>query len=204
MPPLDEGTLLYMPTTLPGHLDRRGADAAAGAGPHHQAVPRSRARARQGGPRRDVDRSGAALDDGDRRSCSSRRREWRTSRDAGTRLGAGVAEAACFRRVTPDHISHGAAGRRDERGAAAARASRTPGRCRSRTRIDMLTTGIRTPVGHQDLRRRSRTRSSGSARRSRRCCRAVPRHAQRVRRAHRRRLLPRLRLEPRRSSRATA
>ena len=49
------------------HLDRRGAEAAAGERPHDQAVPRGRSRARQGGARRDEHRSRAALDarDGD-------------------------------------------------------------------------------------------------------------------------------------------
>lgn len=38
MPPLDEGTLLYMPSTLPGILGDGGAAVAPDAGPHHQAV----------------------------------------------------------------------------------------------------------------------------------------------------------------------
>ena len=49
------------------HRDRRGAEAGAGERPGHQAVPRSRARARQGGARGHEHRSRAALDarDGD-------------------------------------------------------------------------------------------------------------------------------------------
>ena len=40
MPPLDEGALLYMPSTLPGISDQRGAAPAAGDGPHDQAASR--------------------------------------------------------------------------------------------------------------------------------------------------------------------
>ena len=43
-----------------------------------------------------------------------------------------------------------------------------------KARIDMLTTGIRTPVGHQGLRRRPRARSRRSASSSRPSCAAVP------------------------------
>ena len=41
MPALDEGTLMYMPTTLPGISITKAARAAADAGPHHQVVSRS-------------------------------------------------------------------------------------------------------------------------------------------------------------------
>ena len=41
MPPLDEGALLFMPTTLPGISRDRGAAPDAGAGPHSDAVPGS-------------------------------------------------------------------------------------------------------------------------------------------------------------------
>jgi len=40
MPALDEGTLMYMPTTLPGISIHQGGRTAADAGPHHQVVPR--------------------------------------------------------------------------------------------------------------------------------------------------------------------
>ena len=65
MPPLNEGTILYMPTTLPGHLGGRGPGAAADAGPGPQVVPRGGAGVRQGRTRRDLHRPGALLDDGD-------------------------------------------------------------------------------------------------------------------------------------------
>ena len=59
MPNLNEGTLLYMPTTLPGLVGYEISRAAANPGPHHQIVPRGRLRLRQSGPRADRDRSGA-------------------------------------------------------------------------------------------------------------------------------------------------
>ena len=54
-----------------GHLDRERAEAAADDRPHHQAVPRSGSRARQDRPRRDADRSGAALDARDARHAEA-------------------------------------------------------------------------------------------------------------------------------------
>ena len=42
MPPLDEGTLLYMPTTLPGISVTEASRIAAGAGQDHQELPGSR------------------------------------------------------------------------------------------------------------------------------------------------------------------
>ena len=108
MPPLDEGTLLYMPSTLPGISVDRGAAAAAGAGPDPQAVPRSRARARQGRPRGDLHRSGAALDDGDRHRPEAARR---SGGSVDTWYSAWAPEwlKPLLRRITPDRISHRAA-----------------------------------------------------------------------------------------------
>ena len=59
MPNLNEGTLLYMPTTLPGHFRHQGRRVAADAGPDHQELSRSGVGLRQGRPRGDRDRSGA-------------------------------------------------------------------------------------------------------------------------------------------------
>ena len=66
------------------------------------------------------------------------------------------------------------------------------------TRTEMLATGVRSPLGIQVLGRRPRRGSSGSARRDRGGAAGGAGHAQRVRRADRRRLLPRLRHRPRR------
>ena len=62
MPPLYEGSLLYMPTSPPGHVDHRRHAAAAGAGQADQAVPRGGARLRHDRPRHDAD---GQLADGD-------------------------------------------------------------------------------------------------------------------------------------------
>ena len=71
MPPLYEGSSLYMPTALPGCPSRRPL-AASGAGPDHQVVPGSRERFRHGRPRRQRDRQRADGDGRTRPSCSSR------------------------------------------------------------------------------------------------------------------------------------
>jgi Cu(I)/Ag(I) efflux system membrane protein CusA/SilA len=61
MPSLNEGTLMYMPTTLPAFRSPRRR-APADAGPDHQVVSGSRLGLRQGRARRDRDRSGADRD----------------------------------------------------------------------------------------------------------------------------------------------
>ena len=71
-----EGDLLYMPTTLPGISISEARQVLAADRPHPQELPRGRPRLRQGGPRRDGDRSGAAQHDRDRSSRSSPKSEW--------------------------------------------------------------------------------------------------------------------------------
>ena len=66
MPNLNEGTLLYMPTTLPGISITKAAELLASSGPHHQDLPGGRLRLRQGGPRRDFHRPGSHRDVRDR------------------------------------------------------------------------------------------------------------------------------------------
>ncbi len=101
---------------------------------------------------------------------------------------------AVFRHVTPDHISQ------EDLVSEMNEALKIPGLSNAWTmpikaRIDMLTTGIRTPVGLKisgadlDVSRRSAPGRVAPALR--------PGDAQRLRRAHRRRLLPRFRVEPR-------
>ena len=51
MPNLDEGTLLYMPTTLPGLSVTKAAELLQTQNKHHQVVPRGRVGLGQGGPR---------------------------------------------------------------------------------------------------------------------------------------------------------
>ncbi len=62
MPTLDEGTLLYMPTTLPGISVTKAAELLQMQGPHHQILPGGRLGLRQGGARHDGDRSGPDRD----------------------------------------------------------------------------------------------------------------------------------------------
>ena len=127
-----------------GHLDHRGADAAAGERPDHQAVPRSRPRARQGGAGGYEHRPRAALDDGDGDHA-----------EAAVRVAAGATWYSgwapewlkpVFRPFTPDRISQ------EELVEQLNEALKLPGVSNAWTmpikaRIDMLTTGIRTPVG---------------------------------------------------------
>ena len=86
MPPLNEGTMLYMPTTLPGLSVAQAQDLLVRQDKLLKTFPRSRARLRQGGARRHVHRPGAVLDDGNdggaERPVASGAR-----RSAGTRPG---------------------------------------------------------------------------------------------------------------------
>ena len=61
-PRIDEGDLLFMPTTLPGVPPEQAAAAARAAGSGHRGVRRGRHRVRQSRARRHGDRSGAVLD----------------------------------------------------------------------------------------------------------------------------------------------
>ncbi len=64
MPPLDEGALLFMPTTLPGISVAEAGRLLQIAGPDSDAVSGSGAGAGKSGARGNADRSGAAFDDG--------------------------------------------------------------------------------------------------------------------------------------------
>jgi len=61
MPNLNEGTLLYMPTTLPGISVTAAGELMPNPGQDYPFLPGSRVRLRQGRPRGDGDRSGAFL-----------------------------------------------------------------------------------------------------------------------------------------------
>ena len=69
MPPLYEGSMLYMPTALPGHFDRLGVASDAGAGSDHPRVSRGRERLRHGRTLRQRDRQRADWTCSTRRSC---------------------------------------------------------------------------------------------------------------------------------------
>ena len=174
MPPLNEGTILYMPTAPPGHVDRpRPPRVLQRMDRELQGVPRGRARLRQDRPRRDADRSGAALDGRDGRSRSQPRE-----------------------RVAPGH-DLGRARRRRWTRSSATRACRTSGGCRSR-RAPRCS---RPASAARSASRSSATTSATIERAAIAIEHALARrarHAQRVRRALDRRLLPRLRRRPRR------
>ena len=139
------GPILYMPTTLPGHLGDGGGAAAPDAGPDPDVLPGGRTRVRQGRARRDLDRSGAALDDGDDGPAEAGER---VADEGPLVLGLGAAAGSPASCAT----SGGTASR------TTSSSTRWTGRCRSpgrtnawtmpiKNRIDMLSTGVRTPVG---------------------------------------------------------
>ncbi len=74
MPPLDEGTLLYMPTTLPGISVTEASRMLQVQDKIIKSFPGSRERIRQGRTCGELDRSGALFDDGNGHRSRSRRR----------------------------------------------------------------------------------------------------------------------------------
>ena len=130
MPPLNEGTILYMPTTLPGISVAQARSLLETQDRVLQVVPGGRARLRQGRPRRHLHRSGAVLDDGDHGGPEAGER---MAREAALvlRTGAGLAEARCCARSGPI-ASRGRNWWTRWTGRFASPASPTPGRCRSR------------------------------------------------------------------------
>ena len=107
MPPLDEGTLLYMPSTLPGISIAEAQTLLQTQDRIIKQFPEVERVLGKAGRAETSDRSGAALDAGDGRSAEAarpsggKRRRWYSS------LGAASGCSRVFRRVTPDHISHG-------------------------------------------------------------------------------------------------
>ena len=148
MPPLDEGTLLYMPTTLPGISVAEATRLLQEQDKILQRLSRSGERLRQGGPRRKRHRSRALLDDGNRHRAEAAGPVAQTA-SAGTRSRCRNGRWPLLRTIWPDHIStqeliYGPGGLNE--------ALQIPGVSNAWTmpikaRIDMLTTGIRTPLG---------------------------------------------------------
>ena len=102
MPPLDEGSLLVMPTTFPGIAIEEARRALIAAGSHHHAVPRGRVGARESGPRGDGHRPGPARHDRVGHRVAPARRvadalHAALVQHAGTRLGEARRCAACGR-----------------------------------------------------------------------------------------------------------
>ncbi len=71
MPPLNEGVDPLHADSAAGHVRERGVRAPAGDGPRAKEVPRGRQRVRQGGTRRNRDRSCAARHGGDHRGAEA-------------------------------------------------------------------------------------------------------------------------------------
>jgi Cu(I)/Ag(I) efflux system membrane protein CusA/SilA len=143
MPPLDEGTLLYMPTTLPGISVAEAAAMLEETGRLIAEVPEVASVHGKAG-RADSATDPAPLSMIETVVVLKPRSEWRSVE----RFYSGFPDwmKAPFRLVWRDRIS------REELVADLDRRVRLPGVTNSwtmpiRTRIDMLTTGIRTPVG---------------------------------------------------------
>ena len=168
MPPLDEGVLLYMPTTLPGISVTEAQRLMQVQDRILTRFPEVRPVLGKAG-RAETSTDPAPLSMVETVISSSRRPNGARS-TPGTRPGRRSGSRPCSAHITPDHISTGQLV--DEMNQAVA----LPGVSNAWTmpiknRVDMLTTGIRTPVGikiyglgHQDHRADRR-------RRSRRCCR---------------------------------
>ncbi len=97
MPPLNEGTILYMPTTLPGISVAQAQELLDRAGQGARLLPGGRAGLRQGRPRRHLDRPGAVLDDGDHGRAQARRTSG-GRRSAGTPRGRRGGSRRCCAR----------------------------------------------------------------------------------------------------------
>ncbi len=104
MPPLDEGALLYMPTTVPGISITEAERLLQVQDRILARFPGSRAGARQSRPRRNLHRPRAAFDGGDHHHAQARRRVAQTPQP-GTPAWAPAWIKPLFRHITPDHIS---------------------------------------------------------------------------------------------------
>ena len=146
MPPLNEGTILYMPTTLPGISVPQAQRAARDPGPGAQVASRrsSGCSARPG--RAETSTDPAPFSMMETTVVLKPEAQWGAKARWYSLVGAGLAQAASLRPIWPDRISW------DELVDEMDRALRIPGVTNAWTmpikaRIDMLTTGVRTPVG---------------------------------------------------------
>ena len=172
MPSLNEGTLLYMPTTLPGLSVTKAAELLQTQDRIIKSFPEVASVYGKAGARADGDRPGADSRCSRPSSTSSPRSEWRP----GMTIDGLIAEMD--------------------------KALQFPGVSNAWTmpikaRIDMLSTGIRTPVGVKVLRQGPRARWRSVARQIETVAQDRSRHVERLRRARDRRLLPRHRARPR-------
>ncbi len=179
MPTLNEGTLLYMPATLPGSVGDQGGRAAADSGPDHQELSRKSSRS--------IGKAGRA----------------ETATDpAPLEMFETVinlkAEGAMARRH-----DHRQADRRDGRGACSFRVCPTPGPCRSRRASTCCRPAFARPSASR-CSARDLAEIEDVAAPGRKRGQESPGHQQRLCRARHRRLLPRHRARADRSWRATA
>ena len=172
MPTLNEGTLLYMPVTLPGMSVTKAAELLQTQDRIIKVFPEVATRLRQGraAPRTATDP--APIEMFETIINLKPEDQWRPGVTVDT-LIAEMDQALQFPGVS--------------------NAWTMP----IKARIDMLSTGIRTPIGVKVFGAGPRRASSGCHARSRRCCDTVPGTSSAYRRARRRRLLPRHRARPR-------
>ncbi len=194
MPPLNEGTILYMPTTLPGMSVTEAQQLMETQDRILKSFPEVVTVFGKAG-RADTSTDPAPFSMMETTIVLKPRAEWR-GKDRWYSSWAPGPLKAVLRHVWPDHISY------EELIADMDQAIQIPGNTNAWTmpikgRIDMLTTGVRTPVGIKilgaDLNEIQRV-----GRGDREAHEGRPRHAQRLRRARRRRLLRGLHAAPRR------
>ena len=104
MPPLDEGSLLYMPSTLPGISVGQAQQLMQTQDRIIKRFPEVETRTGQGGPRGDLHRPGAAFDDGNRDRAEAGE-PVAQGRIRGTPRGRRHGPERSSGRFTPDHIS---------------------------------------------------------------------------------------------------
>ena len=193
MPPLDEGTLLYMPSTLPGISVTEAQQLMQVQDRIIKQFPEVERVFGKGRPRRDLDRPGAALDDGDGHRAQAAD-QWRKGDTWYSSWAPEWASGDLPAHHARSHL-HRAAGRRDERGAEAS--GRLQRLDHAHQRPHRHADHRHPHAGrHQDLRRRHPA-DRADRHRDRETASEGPGHAQRLRRAHRRRLLSGFRLEAR-------
>ncbi len=145
MPPLNEGTMLYMPTTLPGISVTEATRLLQTQGRVLRAIPEVQSVFGKAG-RADTSTDPAPLSMMETTIVLKPRSEWRPRDRWYSSWAPEWLKEAVLRRITPDRLSW------DELIAEMDQALQLPGVTNAWTmpikaRIDMLTTGVRTPVG---------------------------------------------------------
>ena len=105
MPPLDEGALFYMPSTMPGISIAEAQKLLQVTDRIIKQFPEVDRVLGKAGRAETSHRPGAALDARDGHHAQAASREWRQRADVVLRLGAGVAEAALPARHAGPHLA---------------------------------------------------------------------------------------------------